>query len=48
MEANEQPIQKISLSLFPSIVLIICIVGILLTGFSGELYTYIYELSIGI
>ena len=48
MESNEHPIQKISFSLFPSIALILCIAGILLTGFSGDLYTYIYELSIGI
>lgn len=48
MDANEHPIQKISLSLFPGIALVICIVGILLTGFSGELYSYIHSLSIGI
>lgn len=48
MDANEHPIQKTSLSLFPSIALIICIVGILITGFSGDFYSYIHALSIGI
>jgi NADH-quinone oxidoreductase subunit N len=48
MDANEFPIQKISLSLFPGIALFICILGVLLTGFSGGLYSYIHALSIGI
>jgi NADH-quinone oxidoreductase subunit N len=48
MDANEHPIQKISYSLFPSIALILCIIGILITGFGGDFYSYIHALSIGI
>lgn len=48
MDINEQPIQKLSISFFPGVAFILCILGILLTGFSGDLYSYIHALSTGI
>lgn len=48
MDPNEYPIQKLTYSYFPGIALVICIVGMLITGFYGDVYTYIHSLSIGI
>ena len=48
MDPNEQPIPSILSGLFPGIAFVICLLGIILTGFSSDLYTYIHSLSSGI
>jgi NADH-quinone oxidoreductase subunit N len=48
MDENEQPVPSISAGFIPGIAMIICLAGILITGFSGSLYSYIHQLSNGI
>jgi NADH-quinone oxidoreductase subunit N len=48
MDENEQPIPSINAGFIPGIAMIICLAGILITGFSGSLYSYIHQLSNGI
>ncbi|CAN5451348.1 NADH-quinone oxidoreductase subunit N [soil metagenome] len=48
MDVNESPIERIKIDLLPSISLLICILGLLVTGFAGTLYSYIQNLSAGI
>ena len=44
MDANENPIEKVSVSLSPRIAMAICIGGIIITGLTGAAYQYIYSL----
>jgi NADH-quinone oxidoreductase subunit N len=46
MDASEHPIEKLKIPLLPNIGLVICVAGIVLTGFAGWVYDYIYSLSI--
>lgn len=48
MDENEHPVSGISTGILPGIALAICIVGILITGFTGSLYSFIHSLSSGI
>ncbi len=48
MDENAMPIASIKTEILPRIAIIICIVGILATGFMGSVYNYIYLLSSGI
>lgn len=44
MDENENPIEKITISIYPKISFIICILGILVTGLYSNIYQYIYNL----
>lgn len=44
MDTNENPIQPLHAELLPKIAFAICIGGILITGFAGGCYAYIYSL----
>lgn len=46
MERNEHPIEPLKIPLLPNIGLALCAVGIIMTGFLGWVYDYIYSLSI--
>jgi NADH-quinone oxidoreductase subunit N len=48
MEKNEQPIGRIRAGLMSNLALIACLAGIILIGFSGSLYQYIFNLSSGL
>ncbi|HUB62508.1 MAG TPA: NADH-quinone oxidoreductase subunit N [Puia sp.] len=48
MERQEQPIGKLAIPLLPNISFVMCVAGILVTGFVGWVYDYIYSLSGGI
>ncbi|HMH22338.1 MAG TPA: NADH-quinone oxidoreductase subunit N [Puia sp.] len=45
MDTSEHPIEKMNIPLLPDISLAVCLVGIVLTGFAGWVYDYIYSLS---
>ena len=45
MDANEQPIQKLSINTLPKLAMIICIAGVVCIGFIHPIYDYIYSLS---
>ncbi len=47
MDANEQPIERLSIPAFPQLALYLCIAGILFTGLASYVYNYIHALSIG-
>ena len=47
MDANETPIEKLSVPLMPRLAMFGCIAGIVATGFVGGVYDYIYQLAIG-
>ena len=47
MDANENPIEKITIPLSPKLALLICMTGIVLTGLMSYVYEYIYSLSSG-
>jgi NADH-quinone oxidoreductase subunit N len=44
MDSNQNPIEKIKLSLSPKIAMAICIGGIVVTGLMSGAYNYIYSL----
>src|SRR4029078_6679244 len=46
-EANDQPIQKLSVNGLPRLAMLICITGILVIGFIPQVYNYIYSLTFG-
>ena len=48
MDANEQPVEKLSISTLPKLAMIICILGIVSIGFIPPIYDYIYSLSFGL
>ncbi len=45
MDANENPVEKLKISLLPKIAMYICVAGIVSTGLIGWMYDYIYSLS---
>ena len=47
MDANENPIERITIPLSPKLALFICVTGIVLTGFMSYVYEYIFSLSTG-
>ena len=47
MDKNETPIEKINIPVLPKIGLLICLVGIIIIGLDGDVYQYIYDLSLG-
>jgi len=47
MDANDQPIEKLSVSTLPKLAMIICMTGAVLIGFIHPIYDYIYSLSFG-
>jgi NADH-quinone oxidoreductase subunit N len=44
MDNNEAPVEKIRVDILPKIAMIICIAGIIITGFASGAYSYIYSL----
>ena len=44
MDENENPIETITISIYPKISFIICVLGILVTGLYSNIYQYIYNL----
>ncbi len=48
MDANEDPIPKLSLPFYPKLALYICVIGIILTGIASCVYDYIFSLSSGV
>jgi len=47
MDANEQPIEKLSINTLPKLAMMVCICGVVLIGFIQPIYEYIYSLSFG-
>jgi NADH-quinone oxidoreductase subunit N len=47
MDANENPIEKISMPLMPRIALYVCVLGIIATGLVSWVYDHIHSLSFG-
>jgi NADH-quinone oxidoreductase subunit N len=45
MDANEQPVPKLSVAFFPKLALCICMAGIILAGLVSYLYEHIYSIS---
>ena len=45
MESNEHPIEKLKISPLPKLAMLLCAGGIIITGFIGWLYDYIFSLS---
>jgi NADH-quinone oxidoreductase subunit N len=45
MESNEYPIEKLKISPLPRLAMLLCAGGIIITGFIGWLYDYIFSLS---
>jgi NADH-quinone oxidoreductase subunit N len=46
MDANEQPIEKLSIHTLPKLAMVICVIGIVVVGFIPAIYDYIYSLSL--
>lgn len=47
MDANESPIEKLSVNTLPKLAMIVCVLGIVSIGFIHPIYDYIYSLSFG-
>jgi NADH-quinone oxidoreductase subunit N len=47
MDSQPEPIGRLKVPLLPKIALLVCVVGIVVTGLIGGIYDYIYSLSIG-
>ncbi|HLK27312.1 MAG TPA: NADH-quinone oxidoreductase subunit N [Puia sp.] len=47
MDANDQPIEKLSVNTLPKLAMLICVAGIVVAGFVPAVYHYIYSLSFG-
>lgn len=45
MDANAQPAERLHIPAMPRLALIVCTAGIVMLGFAGWLYEYIYKLS---
>ena len=45
MDSNENPIKRLLTPSSPKLALIICTTGIVLTGFVGYIYEYIFSMS---
>jgi NADH-quinone oxidoreductase subunit N len=48
MDANDQPIEKLSINTLPKLAMIVCMLGIISIGFIHPIYDYIYSLSSGL
>ena len=48
MDTNEQPIEKLSIPFLPKLALMICVMGIVITGLLSFVYGYIHSLSMGL
>ena len=48
MDTNDQPIEKLTIPLLPKLALVICVIGIVITGLVSLVYEYIHSLSIGL
>lgn len=48
MDKNDHPIEKLNTGFIPGAALIICVAGIIITGFASNIYNYIYSLSFGL
>jgi NADH-quinone oxidoreductase subunit N len=48
MDANEQPIEKLQIPVYPRLALYICVLGIVGTGVVSYVYDYIHSLSTGL
>jgi len=46
MDANDQPIEKLSVDILPKLGMVICVIGIVVVGFIPAIYNYIYSLSL--
>ncbi|MFM2360158.1 MAG: hypothetical protein RLY16_2151 [Bacteroidota bacterium] len=47
MDANETPIQKLTIPALPKLALWICLIGVVVTGLLSVVYDYIYQLALG-
>lgn len=47
MDANETPIQKLSIPTIPKLALYICLAGIIITGVGSFVYHYIFSIAFG-
>jgi NADH-quinone oxidoreductase subunit N len=47
MDTNEQPIERLIIPAYSKLAMVICIVGIIVTGLAGYVYDYIHSLSFG-
>jgi NADH-quinone oxidoreductase subunit N len=47
MDANEQPIERLQIPVYPRLALYICVAGIVCTGLVSYIYDYIHSLSFG-
>jgi NADH-quinone oxidoreductase subunit N len=47
MDANENPIEKLSVNTLPKLAMIVCMLGVISIGFIHPIYDYIYSLSFG-
>lgn len=47
MDANEKPLEKLSVTALPKLAMLICLTGIVAIGFIPQIYNYIYSLSFG-
>ena len=47
MDANEQPIERLHIPMYPRLALYICVAGIVVTGLVSYVYDYIHALSFG-
>ncbi len=47
MDKSDHPIEKLKTGMLPGLALAICVAGIVIIGFSGHIYNYIYTLSFG-
>jgi len=45
MESNEHPIEKLKISPLPGLAMLLCVAGIIITGFIGWIYDYVFSLS---
>jgi NADH-quinone oxidoreductase subunit N len=43
MDANEQPIEKLSINILPKLAMIVCMTGVIVIGFIHPVYDYIYR-----
>ena len=48
MDANDQPIAKLSVPTLPKLAMYICVIGIIVTGLLSIVYDYIFSLSAGL
>jgi len=47
MDANDQPIERLIIPVYPKLALYICVIGIVVTGLAGYVFDYIHSLSFG-